>query len=288
MQKSFFVKIKPYRFRILSGFLFCIFLVCTWLAFYQKPKYPENLHISLQEQLKSLIQETLLKKQPAAQNLQFQKMWTQATYKKDQISAHFQYSFDDKDGVNVSVSGKALMNRKSVDSSRKYDLWSVDHIQTSNTSLKFEEPITLFSGKLDSDEGKDTEDNSPSNENKEEGMKKVDDSDSGESTEKSKKDSEEQKMDNSQNTESTTSEKKKAEEKTEQKEKQEIKPTTSKKQKEEKIEQEGKKEETIQPKSMFKEEKTEPAEQEEKTEKIQQPKSMPEEKNSEPDATKNP
>ena len=167
MEKPLFAKIKPYRFRILSGFLFCIFLICTWLAFYQKPKYPESLHISLQEQLKNIIQETLLKKQPQAKNLQFQKMWTQATYQRDQISAHFKYSFDDKDGVSISVSGQALMNRKNIDNSKKHELWSVDHFQTNNTSLKFDEPITLFSGKVDSNT-KEVEDIDDTNENQEE------------------------------------------------------------------------------------------------------------------------
>ena len=176
MQKSLFAKIKPYRFRILSGLLFCVFLVCTWLAFYQKPKYPESLHISLQEQLKNIIQETLLKKQPQAQNLQFQKIWTQATYQKDQISAHFKYSFDDKDGVSISVSGQALMNRKNIDNSKKHELWSVDHIQTNNTGLKFDEPITLFSGKVDSKtkEVEDTEeDTDDTNENQEEAKEAI-------------------------------------------------------------------------------------------------------------------
>ena len=50
MIKSF---IKAYRFRILSGLLFVVFLLSTWFVFYQKPKYPEALHISLQETAKT-------------------------------------------------------------------------------------------------------------------------------------------------------------------------------------------------------------------------------------------
>ena len=157
MQKKLSSKLKAYRFRILSGFLFCAFLISSWFVFYQKPEYPEALHISLQEQLKSIIQETLLKQKPKVQNFKFHKIWTQATYKQDQISAHFKYSFDDLESINISVEGQALMNRKSLSSSDKYDLWSVDHIQTNNTNLKFQEPITLFSTKFTEKSDDDSE-----------------------------------------------------------------------------------------------------------------------------------
>ena len=159
MQNTFFAKLRPYRFRILAGALFCAFLISTWFVFHQKPQYPEELHISLQEQLKNIIQETLSKQKPQAKNLQFQKMWTQSTKKQDQISAHFKYSFDDETDVNVSVEGQALMNRKSLGASEKYDLWSVDHIQINNTQMEFLEPITFFSSKFTGEIVDDPEDN---------------------------------------------------------------------------------------------------------------------------------
>ncbi len=148
MQKAIFTQLKPYRFRILAGALFCAFLISTWFVFHQKPKYPEELHISLQDQLKNIIQETLVKQKPQAKNLKFQKMWTQSTKKQDQISAHFKYSFDDEEDVNVSIEGQALMNRKSLGSSENHDLWSVDHIQINNQKMEFLEPIILLSSKF--------------------------------------------------------------------------------------------------------------------------------------------
>ena len=147
MQNKLLSTIKVYRFRILSGVLFCIFLISTWFVFYQKPEYPEEVHINLQEQLKAIILDTFSQKQPQAQNFQFQKMWTQATNKKNQISAHFKYSFDDEEKVNISVEGLAIMNRKDLEASEKYDLWNVDHIEINNTKLEFQEPIILLSSK---------------------------------------------------------------------------------------------------------------------------------------------
>ena len=149
---SFF---KAYRFRILSGILFLVFLISTWFVLYQKPKYPEALHISLQEQLKQIIHATLQKQKPLAQNLQFQKMWTEATRKKHQIKAFFQYSFEDKEGVRLSVKGQATMIRKTVDDT--HDLWRVHHIQTNNTKMAFPEPFLLFSDKFKDPEGETTE-----------------------------------------------------------------------------------------------------------------------------------
>lgn len=148
MQNKSLTTLKAYRFRILSGILFCTFLISTWFLFYQKPEYPEEIHIGLQEQLKAIIRDTLSQKNPQADNLKFQKMWTQATNKKNQISAHFQYSFDDESQTNISIEGHAIMNRKDLESSEKYDLWSLDHVEINNTKLEFQEPITLLSSKI--------------------------------------------------------------------------------------------------------------------------------------------
>lgn len=145
MQNKLLPVFKAYRFRILSGVLFLLFLINTWFIFYQKPEYSEEVHINLQEQLKAIIRDTLSQKQPQVQNFQFQKMWTQATNKKNQISAHFKYSFDDEEQINISVEGHAIMNRKALEASEQYDLWSVDHIEINNTKLEFQEPITLLS-----------------------------------------------------------------------------------------------------------------------------------------------
>ena len=148
MKKSPLSKLKKYRFRILSGLLFCAFLVSTWFVFHRKPTYPEELHISLQNQLKEIIKEALIRQKPQARNFQFQKIWTQSTNKQDQISAHFKYSFDDETGANLVIEGQALMNRKTLGSSTEHELWSVDHIEANNTKLDFKEPVLLFSGSL--------------------------------------------------------------------------------------------------------------------------------------------
>jgi hypothetical protein len=168
MQNKLLPVLKAYRFRILSGVLFLIFLINTWFIFYQKPEYSEEVHINLQEQLKSIIRDTLSQKNPQVQNLQFQKMWTQATNKKNQISAHFKYSFDDEEQINISVEGHAIMNRKALEASEKYDLWSVDHIEINNTKLEFQEPITLLSSRSDGKEDSSKEDTKEEQDNTEE------------------------------------------------------------------------------------------------------------------------
>ena len=125
MNKDFLLKLKTYRFRILAGALFCVFLISTWFILHKRPTYPEELHISLQNQLKVIIQEALIQKTPQIQNFQFQKMWTQSTNKRNQISAHFKYSFNDETDTKLSIEGLALMNQQSLNSSTEHELWSV-------------------------------------------------------------------------------------------------------------------------------------------------------------------
>ena len=78
-----FSKFIEYRFRILAGVLLAIFLTSTWFLFLQQPKYPEELHVHLQDQLKVLIKNRLYKSGPALTNdLAFHSVHTEATKKK--------------------------------------------------------------------------------------------------------------------------------------------------------------------------------------------------------------
>ena len=147
MQASFFLKLKPYRFRLLAGVLFCILLVSTWFLFSQKPDYPEEVHISLQEQLRHIIQDALYNQEEGGYDLQFQKMQTSVMARSHRIKAEFQYSFMDKNEVKVTVVGVAHIRRRHPDSETKHDIWLMDHFETKPPMLEFNQPIMLLSGK---------------------------------------------------------------------------------------------------------------------------------------------
>ena len=147
--------IRKYQFRILAVVLFLILLLFTWKLFYTQTKYPEELHITLQEQLKSLLMEKL-QKSTAIENIQFQQIWTEAT-KKGQIRAHFRYSYQKKDADQVIISGHALLEKQHLKSSEKYDLWLVTSIEIDNEKLFIDEPITLFGNRKEEDTADDIE-----------------------------------------------------------------------------------------------------------------------------------
>ena len=144
---NFFKKLKPYYFRLLAGVLFCVLLLSTWFLFSQKPDYPEEIHISLQEQLKHIIQEAFYNKEEGVHNLQFQKMQTSVMVRSNRIKAEFKYSFMDKNNTKVTVVGVAQMKRNYPDSETKHDIWLMDHFETKPPVLEFHQPIVLLSSK---------------------------------------------------------------------------------------------------------------------------------------------
>ena len=146
---NFFKKLKPYYFRLLAGVLFCVLLLSTWVLFYQKPDYPEEIHISLQEQLKHIIQEAFYNKEEGIHSLQFQKMQTSVMVRSNRIKAEFKYSFMDKDNTKVTVVGVAQMKRNYPDSETKHDIWLMDHFETKPPVLEFHQPIVLLSNKIE-------------------------------------------------------------------------------------------------------------------------------------------
>ena len=147
-----FHKLGPYRFRILAAGLFIVFLVSTWFLFQQKPQYPEELHINLQEQLKVLIENRLYENDPELINdLTFQEVRTEATVQEGQLKAYFKYSFTDKQEVKTVVQGTALIYRRGLQSSNDHELWILTDIQTNSTFLDFEQPITIFPNSRNTD-----------------------------------------------------------------------------------------------------------------------------------------
>ena len=159
MQTSFFLKLKAYRFRLLAGVLFCVLLISTWFLFSQKPDYPEEVHISLQEQLRHIIQDALYNKEKGTHDLQFQKMQTAVMARSNRIKAEFAYSFMDKNRIKVTVLGIAHMKRNHPDSETRHDIWLMDHFETKPPVLEFNQPIVLLSGKREKMSDDENEEN---------------------------------------------------------------------------------------------------------------------------------
>lgn len=136
--------LKNYRFRVLSGILLVVFLTATWFLFLKSPQYSEELHLSLQEQLKEMIRKKLYNKNPAlASDLTFQKMTTEATPDRNQLQALFTYSFTDEQKINTIVNGSALMHRQKTATRDEPEIWLATQINTRPALFSFQEPILL-------------------------------------------------------------------------------------------------------------------------------------------------
>ena len=136
--------LKNYRFRVLSGILLIVFLTATWFLFLKSPEYSEQLHLSLQEQLKEMIRKKLYNKNPVlASDLTFQKMTTEATSDRGQLQALFTYSFTDEQKINTIVNGSAIMHRQKAATRDGPEIWLATRINTRPALLTFQEPVLL-------------------------------------------------------------------------------------------------------------------------------------------------
>ncbi len=155
MKQFSFKNLKLYRFRLLSIFLFFIFLISTWFLFYRKADHPRWLYTSLQDQLKTMIQTNLTEDN---ENIQFHKLSTKSTDKRDQIKVLFQYSFTDKKNVDVTVEGTALMKRSHSKSFEMgNEVWIVSSMRAKHTNVILKEPIALLFDQSQKDFGENSE-----------------------------------------------------------------------------------------------------------------------------------
>jgi hypothetical protein len=128
--------------------LFIVFLMWwSWGAIQSPTLLPEDTHIGIQEDLRRVISEYIQENMPTAQDLKFEKFWTE-TVKESQVKATFAYSFTDMSSeteegtARVGVEGHAILNRSREENS-EYDIWSLDELYVLNNKVTFQEGVTI-------------------------------------------------------------------------------------------------------------------------------------------------
>lgn len=123
-----------------------VLLILTWIFFQSKRTFPEDTHLVIQEKFQKIVKDRLLKKNPLAQDIQFQELWTETTGQSKQIKAVFSYTFKDPsssgESVKVTVRGSALINQKS--SSSDTERWEVGSFDVDQTELSFENEVIVI------------------------------------------------------------------------------------------------------------------------------------------------
>ncbi len=79
--------------RYVSLLIFVVAMVLTWRLVETPAAVPEATHVLIQEDLKRIISEKINEDLPSAQDIQFDRFWTQ-NLKGDRVKASFLVSFD--------------------------------------------------------------------------------------------------------------------------------------------------------------------------------------------------
>jgi hypothetical protein len=134
--------------KIVSILVFLAALIGSWHAVYGKKAVPESVHVGIQNDLKKVITEYVEKNLPQAQNLRFEKMWTE-TVKSDRVKANFIYTYEDKregdsEPALIEVSGAALLNK--VSETPEMTTWNFDELRILDNTVNFTEPVQITAG----------------------------------------------------------------------------------------------------------------------------------------------
>lgn len=127
--------------KILSLIVFVFALVWTWSLIHSATSVGFETHSGIQQRLNEMIEASLKKARPEAQNLEIFKLWTE-TLSNNKVRAVFAYKFSDKsesgEMVEQTVAGEAILYREPSDVENE-DLWILQSVKTTNDSLIFAE-----------------------------------------------------------------------------------------------------------------------------------------------------
>lgn len=127
--------------KILSLVVFAAALVWTWSLIHSSSGIGTETHSGIQEKLATLIQQTVQKKRPTAQDIQVTRLWTEAM-DDNKVRAVFAYRFfENADGgekLEQTVEGEAILHREPGPDSR-VDNWVLQKVTTTNDNVAFDQ-----------------------------------------------------------------------------------------------------------------------------------------------------
>lgn len=131
--------------KFVSLIIFFLLLNWTWSLANSPRTLNQDVHLGIQQDLKSLITDYIQQNLPNSQNLRFEKFWTEKL-KEDQVKAFFVYSFEDENATigaaQVGIEGYAILNRQA-DAQGDTQIWSMDELSILNNKVEFKEALQL-------------------------------------------------------------------------------------------------------------------------------------------------
>ncbi len=131
--------------KFISLILLFVLMHWTWAMVNTPRAVTQDIHIGIQEDLKSMITSYIQENLPNSRNLKFERFWTEKT-KEKQIKASFIYSFEDESAAigaaRVAIEGYAMLNRKA-DEDGKTQVWSMDDLYILNNKVEFKDGMKI-------------------------------------------------------------------------------------------------------------------------------------------------
>lgn len=132
--------------KYLSLFVLLLMMSTSWSFVNHRPEISEDVHVGIQDDLKRIITEYIQNNLPSAQNIRFEKMWTEKL-KSSQVKASFIYSFEDASEdvgeARVLIDGYAIINREPAQQQDEIEYWSFDELYILNNHVQFKDGITI-------------------------------------------------------------------------------------------------------------------------------------------------
>lgn len=127
--------------KILSLVVFAVALVWTWSLIHSSAGIGSETHSGIQEKLATLIQQTVSKKRPTAQDIQVTRLWTESV-DDNKVRAVFAYRFSETveggEKLEQTVEGEAVLHREPGPDPR-IDNWVLQKVTTTNDNVAFDQ-----------------------------------------------------------------------------------------------------------------------------------------------------
>lgn len=118
----------------------------TWRLVNHESAISQEVHVSIQQDLKKIISDYITQNLPNSKGLRFDRFWTESL-NKDKVKASFLYSFEDSTEstgpARVQIDGYAILNRDKADSDEQKESWSFDELYILNNQVEFKEALTI-------------------------------------------------------------------------------------------------------------------------------------------------
>jgi hypothetical protein len=130
--------------RYLSLLFFVALMGLTWSYIESTAAVPESTHIDIQDDIKLMISDTLVKSLPQVRDVRFDRFWTQ-NLGPNKVKATFLFSFENgaetEDPARYGIEGHAVLNFDA-----QNGVWNVEGPHFVNNAITFKDGIIIRPG----------------------------------------------------------------------------------------------------------------------------------------------